>query len=77
MDKACKGYLREVLKNGDMEGKIGQTLMLPAVPGAGAKRILLVGCGKESEMNERSYIRVINSIAAADVVLRFLMMSSA
>ena len=65
VDKACKGYLREVLKNGDMEGKIGQTLMLPAVPGAGAKRILLVGCGKDSEMDERAYIRVLNSIADA------------
>jgi len=65
VDKACKGYLREVLKNGDMEGKTGQTLMLPAVPGVTAQRILLVGIGKDSEMNEGVYIRVVNAVASA------------
>ena len=65
VDKACKGFLSAVLKRGDMDGKVGQTLLLPAVPGLSAKRVLLVGCGKESEMNERSFVRVVNSIATA------------
>ncbi|MDH3218585.1 MAG: leucyl aminopeptidase [Gammaproteobacteria bacterium] len=65
VDKASKGFLAALLKRGDMEGKTGQTLLLPAVPGLAVRRVLLVGCGKESEMNERVYTRVINSIATA------------
>ena len=65
IDKACKGYLSSILKRGDMEGKLGQTLMLPNPPGLGAQRVLLVGCGKDSDMHERNYARVINAIASA------------
>ncbi len=65
VDKACKGYLSSILKSGDMEGKTGQTLLLPSVPGLAVQRVLLVGCGKESEMNERVFARIINSIATA------------
>jgi len=65
LDKASQGYLREILRSGDMEGKIGQTLMLPTVPGVAAKRILLVGSGKDGEMDERAYIRVVNAVATA------------
>ena len=65
VDKASKGFLSSILKRGDMEGKTGQTLLLPAVPGLAVQRVLLVGCGKESEMNERSFARIINAIASA------------
>ncbi|HKJ51099.1 MAG TPA: leucyl aminopeptidase [Gammaproteobacteria bacterium] len=65
VDKASKGYLREVLKRGDMDGKAGQTLLLPAVPGIAAKRVLLVGCGKDSEMDERAFGRVVGAIATS------------
>jgi leucyl aminopeptidase len=65
VDKASKGYLAAILKRGDMEGSLGHTLLLPSVPGITAQRVLLVGCGKESEMNESNYGRVLNSIARA------------
>jgi leucyl aminopeptidase len=65
VDKASKGYLSAILKNGDMDGKIGQTLMLPGIPGVAAKRVLLVGCGKRSEMDERAFARAVNAIATA------------
>ena len=64
VDKASRGYLSSVLKSGDMDGKLGQTLMLPAVPRLGVKRVLLVGCGKDGDMNDRNFTRVINSIAS-------------
>jgi leucyl aminopeptidase len=64
VDKANKGMLSAILKRGDMEGKIGQTLLLPATGISGVQRLLLVGCGKESEMNERNFVRVINAVAA-------------
>ena len=62
VDKACKGYLASVIKRGDMEGKLGQTLLLPAVPGLGVQRVLLVGCGKDSDINERNYARIIGAV---------------
>ena len=65
VDKACKGFLSSILKRGDMEGKAGQTLLLPSVPGLAVQRVLLVGCGKESDMNERSFTRIIGSVASA------------
>ena len=65
VDKAGKGFLKALLKRGDMDGKLGQTLLLHDVPGIGAQRLLLVGCGKDSEMNERNFGRVIQAIVAA------------
>jgi len=65
VDKAGKGFLTALLKRGDMDGKLGQTLLLHDVPGIGAQRLLLVGCGKDSEMNERNFARVIQAIVAA------------
>jgi leucyl aminopeptidase len=47
-----------------MEGKTGQILLLPSTGITGVQRLLLVGCGKESEMNERSFERVIDAIAS-------------
>jgi len=64
VDKANKGMLSALLKRGDMDGKAGQTLLLPSTGITGVQRLLLVGCGKESEMNERSFEQVINAIAA-------------
>jgi len=63
VDKANKGMLSAILKRGDMDGKTGQTLLLPSTGITGVQRLLLVGCGKESEMNERSFARVIDAIA--------------
>ncbi len=65
VDRASKGHLSALLKRGDMDGKLGQTLMLHDVPGLKARRVLLVGLGKASDMNERGFGRVINAIAAA------------
>ena len=32
VDKASKGFLQSILKRGDMEGNVGQTLLLHDVP---------------------------------------------
>ena len=65
VDKASKGFLTSIIKRGDMEGKLGQTLLLPDVPGIPVQRVLLVGCGKESDMNERNFTKLISSIVSA------------
>src|SRR5487761_1980625 len=55
LDRAAQGVLGEVLRRGDMEGKLGSTLILYRVPGVAAERVLLVGLGEEAELREREY----------------------
>jgi leucyl aminopeptidase len=45
IDEACNGMLSSVLKQGDIKGKVAETLMLHAPSGIKAKRILLLGTG--------------------------------
>ncbi len=65
VDKASAGYLSKILRQGDMDGRAGQTLLLHNVPGVNAARVLLLGCGNEKEMNERVFAQLINSLYAA------------
>jgi leucyl aminopeptidase len=45
VDSAAGGLLSRLKKRGDVSGDCGQTLLLPAVPGVNAERVLLVGTG--------------------------------
>ena len=63
IDVASKKYLSNTLKRGDIEGKIGQSLLLHNVPGTASERVLLVGCGKEKELSASHYRQIIaNSV---------------
>ncbi len=53
-----------MLKTGDMVGKFKQTLLLHEVPGIKAKRVLLISCGKESELTEAKFQDLINQMIA-------------
>ncbi|NQD38231.1 leucyl aminopeptidase [Permianibacter sp. IMCC34836] len=64
IDAASAGYLASILRRGDIEGKPGQTLMLHSVPNTLCDRVLLVGCGKERELNESQYRRIISKVVA-------------
>ena len=59
LDEATEGYLSALLRRGDMEGKIGQTLLLHNVPHTLAERVLLVGCGRERELGDGQYKKII------------------
>ncbi|AKZ65835.1 leucyl aminopeptidase [Candidatus Palibaumannia cicadellinicola] len=59
-DKISEGYIRNLLRRGELEGKIGHNLLLYNVPNLLYERLLLIGCGKESELDERKYKLVIN-----------------
>nr|MBP7547944.1 leucyl aminopeptidase [Corallincola sp.] len=41
LDKACDGAISSLLRRGDLEGKLGQTLLLHALPNLQAERVLL------------------------------------
>src|SRR5882672_5118014 len=52
LDKAAHGQIRELLRSGDMDGKMGKTRLLYRVRGVAAERVLLVGLGREKEYRE-------------------------
>ena len=65
VDKAASGRLVEVLKHGDLSGRAGSTLLLHAVPGVAAERVLLVGLGEQKEFGETAFREAIRTCANA------------
>ena len=61
LDDAGAGFLSGLLRNGDMDGKIGQSLLLHKVPGCAAERLLLLGCGKQADLDDRQYRKIITA----------------
>ena len=59
LDEVSDGYLSNLLRRGDIEGKVGQILFLHHVPNVLSERVLLVGCGKERELTETQYKQII------------------
>ncbi len=55
VDEAAGGYLSDILRRGDMDGRLGTTLLLHHVPHALPERVLLVGLGKEREFRDKAY----------------------
>jgi leucyl aminopeptidase len=64
VDKLSQGQISAVIKLGDIEGKLGQALLLHKPAGLNCERILLIGCGKESEFGDKSFREVIQKIPA-------------
>ena len=65
IDRAARGFLTEVLRRGDLEGKAGTTLLLQSVAGVPSDRVLLVGLGKEREQGESAYRKSIDTAVKA------------
>jgi len=61
IDRASNGYVGEIIRRGDMEGKLGSTLLLHNVRGTLADRVLLVGLGKERDFRDREFRKAIRS----------------
>jgi len=60
-DAAADGFLGNVLRRGDLEGKAGQTLLLVNAPQSLCDRVLLVGCGRERDLDDRRYRQIITA----------------
>ncbi len=60
LDKISDGYISNLLRRGDLEGKPGQVLLLHHVPNVLSERVLLVGCGKERELDDKQYKQIIS-----------------
>ena len=63
VDQAAKGALRKAL--GDLADRAGSTLLLRALPGVAAERVLLVGLGERKEYSEAAYRDALRAAARA------------
>lgn len=65
LDRGAKGYLANIVRRGDMDGRLGTTLLLHNVPGVACERVLLVGLGKSGEFREKQYRDAVRAAATA------------
>ena len=76
VDRASNGYISEIIRRGDMEGKLGATLLLHNVRGTLADRVLLVGLGKERDFRDKEFrsavksaVKLLNETGSYEAVL--------
>jgi len=76
IDVAAKHALSDLITHGDMTGKASSTLLLHKLPGVAAERVLLVGLGKASELDNKTSTEILraafgalNATAAKDAAL--------
>lgn len=62
IDTLCGGALTAHLKAGDIQGKLGQTLLLHSLPNLTAQRVLLVGTGKDAELSDRATRKLLTAL---------------
>jgi len=55
-------HIASILKHGDMSGKAGSSLILYNVPGIKIPKILLIGLGKEKELDGKKYRAAVRSM---------------
>ena len=65
VDTASKKYIANLIRRGDITGKPGQSLMLHNIPGIVADRVLLIGCGRERDIDARQYLNIIDNMNRA------------
>ena len=64
LDSLCGGRISAAVKQGDIAGKPGQTLMLFDLPGVAAQRLLLIGSGDKPELGDRDYRKLLQKTVA-------------
>ena len=55
LDEASEGYISNLIRRGECEGKLGQTLLLHNVPNTLCDRVLLIGCGREKNFDIKAF----------------------
>lgn len=65
VDQASGGLLTAICEGGDMDGRVGQTLLLHRLPNVAAERVLLVGCGREKKLDDGAYLKAVAAAVRA------------
>jgi leucyl aminopeptidase len=63
LDEASGGYISNLIRRGECEGKLGQTLLLHNIPNTLSDRVLLMGCGREKHFDIKAF-HTANSMVA-------------
>lgn len=58
INKITGGSVQALVKRGDIEGKLGQALLIPAVEQIKADRVLLLGCGNGKQLKEGDFLKL-------------------
>ena len=59
LDQAGNGWLTALRDSGDLPSKSGQHLLLVQTPDLPCQRVLLIGCGKADELDDRRFKKVL------------------
>ncbi len=70
LDAASKGLLARMVKRGELEGKLGSTLMLHEVAGWSPARVLFVGLGREDKLSQKAFNEATRAAARAVLASR-------
>ena len=65
IDQVSEGAIGSVMRRGDMDGKLGQTLVLHNLTGTFADRVMLVGLGRERAFDEAAFRKALVASARA------------
>jgi leucyl aminopeptidase len=65
IDAASKGYIRSLLKAGDISGEPGRVVVLNTVPGVKATRVAVVGLGKAGSLDAGSFRKAVAAATRA------------
>ena len=63
VDAASNGHLGKLIRQGDISGRSGTSLLLSSLPGIRANRVLVVGLGKKSEFGTAAFRRAVTAAA--------------
>ena len=58
IDKASNGYISNLIRRGEIEGDLGNTLLLHNVENTLCDRVLLIGCGKEKNIDVNAFYKI-------------------
>jgi len=65
LDNLSNGFISRILRRGDISGATGDELMLHNVPNLKAERVLLVGCGKTSELTHQRFSTILSNVSGS------------
>ena len=58
IDKASNGFISNLVRRGEIEGDLGNTLLLHNVENTLCDRVLLIGCGKEKDICAKTFYKI-------------------
>lgn len=66
LDNACGGLIQHMISRGDQDGMIGQSQWFYRLPNVTTERVMLIGCGKANELDQKKFQQIV--IKALDAV---------